>query len=698
MKKIVLLASLFVTLIVSAQQPYYTGVNLTKSGLDLKDELAVKTISAHTNPLSYTPGIWEASKITDVDPTNADNVLLIYGYNDSDGNYITDRTRSKSLNGGTDGSDWNREHTYANSLANPKLESTGKSGPPYAEAFNLRPSDVKMNSNRGNLKFAEGSGNAGTVSGGWYPGDEWKGDVARMMMYMYIRYGDQCKPTGVGVGNLVGPDDEMIDLFLEWNVEDPVSDFERQRNTYHDSNETYAQGNRNPFIDNAYFATRIWGGDAAIDSWGMYTSNDSEAPTVPTSVVLNNATTSTIEVSWSASTDNEAVTAYEIYVNGTLNGKTATTTYKITGLNSNTAYSITVLAKDIASNKSAQSTAANGTTLTDTSAPTIPTNVTITSQSGTSFKVNWTAATDDTAVTSYDVFVDGVLNGSTTTLSYDVTSLSVSTTYAVSVLAKDAANNKSAQTNTINATTTDGSAATNQIFFSEYIEGSGNNKAIEIANFTGQTVSLANYAVKLAANGQNFGTNTLTFTNETIANGDVFVIGNAQITICTSEVDISSNVTYFNGDDVLGLFKNDVLIDIIGKEGVRVNFGKNVTLKRKPTIISTNTVYNADEWIETSTDDCSDLGKHTISTASVNTSDFTSFKMYPNPVTGNTVHFKTVKDVEVTIYTVLGKLVKTTKITATKNNIDISTLSKGIYLLKLNTENQFITKKLVKNN
>ncbi len=53
----------------------------------------------------------------------------------------------------------------------------------------------------------------------------------------------------------------MIDLFLEWNAEDPVSDFERQRNTYHDSQQTYAQGNRNPFIDNAYLATRIWGGD-----------------------------------------------------------------------------------------------------------------------------------------------------------------------------------------------------------------------------------------------------------------------------------------------------------------------------------------------------------------------------------------------------------------------------------------------------
>ena len=104
---------------------------------------------------------------------------------------------------------------------------------------------------------------------------------------MYIRYGDRCKPNVVGIGSSSATPDDMIDLFLKWNVEDPVSDFERQRNTYHDSQQTYAQGNRNPFIDNAYLATRIWGGTAAEDSWGIYTSNDNQAPTVPTNVSLS---------------------------------------------------------------------------------------------------------------------------------------------------------------------------------------------------------------------------------------------------------------------------------------------------------------------------------------------------------------------------------------------------------------------------
>ncbi|WP_373943565.1 fibronectin type III domain-containing protein [Polaribacter sejongensis] len=128
-----------------------------------------------------------------------------------------------------------------------------------------------------------------------------------------------------------------------------------------------------------------------------------------------------MDATWSASTDNEAVTKYEVYANEDLNGETATTSYTLTNLNPNTTYAITVLAKDIANNGSAQSTAVNATTLTDNTPPTIPTNVTISNISGTSFKVNWNASTDDTAVTGYEVYLDGVFNGTTTNTNYTIT-------------------------------------------------------------------------------------------------------------------------------------------------------------------------------------------------------------------------------------------------------------------------------------
>jgi endonuclease I/chitodextrinase len=693
MKKKILLISLFLTFVVYAQEPYYSDVNLTAEGLALKENLASKTISAHTNFLDYTPGVWESSKITDVNPDNSSEVLLIYGYSASG---TTARTGDKNniCSSSCNNDAWNREHTYAKSLGNPNLGAMG----PGADAHHLRPSDVGYNSQRGSLKFADGTGTSGAVSNGWYPGDEWKGDIARMMMYMYIRYGDRCTPNGVGIGSTAGTPDDMIDLFLDWNAVDPVSDFERQRNTHHDSNQTFAQGNRNPFIDNAYLATRIWGGTPAEDSWGIYTSNDTEAPTVPANIALSNATTSTIGASWTASEDNEAVSKYEIYANGTLNAETAEINYTLTGLNSNTGYAITVLAKDLANNQSELSEAVNITTLTDITAPSAPTNVTISNETGTSFKVNWSAATDDTAVTDYDIFVNGTLNGTTTLISYSVSDLTISTTYSVTVLAKDSENNTSEESVAVNATTTDGSNAVVELFFSEYAEGGGYNKAIEIANLTDNVVNLSAYSVKRQSKGTWEAPLTLSGSIEV---SDVFVIinGFTEDQTLLTEKDLSTqNVTpmTFNGDDRVGLFKDDVLIDIIGDLDGTTSFAQDITLRRKYSVTSPTDTYIASEWDTFGKDILDDIGVY-ANTAGLNTSDFNTFKIYPNPTNGNKLYFNVTQDVKVTIYNVLGKLIQTENVDANSNNIDISTLSKGIYILKINSENQFITKKLIKN-
>ncbi|MDN3666581.1 endonuclease [Algibacter miyuki] len=373
---------LFITTISFAQltppqnlQSYYQDVDFSQTGMDLFNDLAIETAAKHTQYLTYTPGIWEASKITDQDPDNLNNVLLIYGYNDTDGNYVTDRTRSNMSSGGDSGTDWNREHTFPNSLASPKLESTGRDVPPYADAHNLRPSDVTMNSNRGNLKYITNIGTDGqlitttaaNISGSWYPGDEWKGDAARIIMYMYLRYGTQCKPSFVAIGETNTIDPNMINLLLEWNAQDPVSIVENQRNAYHgDANKTYGQGNRNPFIDNPYLATVIWGGQSAINRWGESQPTDTEAPTIPTNLVATNVTSTTVDLSWTPSTDDTGVTSYQIYVDGVyFLSSQSTTTITLTGLNPETTYSFAVLAADLANNKSDLSDAVNATTLED---------------------------------------------------------------------------------------------------------------------------------------------------------------------------------------------------------------------------------------------------------------------------------------------------------------------------------------------
>ena len=257
-----------ITLLISSsswtQQPYYNDVNLSLTGQDLYFELQNKIDQASS---TFTYGdVRDVLLISDEDTSNSNNVLLVYGYNDSDGNCTTDRSRDKNDFGGTSCL-WNREHVFARSLANPPMGNVDNSTTGIgADPHNIRSSDQQMNNNKGDKKFAAGSGTSGNVGGGnWYPGDEWKGDVARMVMYMYTRYGDRCLPSLSGVGTLQGGT-QMLQLFLQWNAEDPVTPYEDQRNNYFETE----YGNRNPFIDNPYLATIIWGGPVAEDRWNIF--------------------------------------------------------------------------------------------------------------------------------------------------------------------------------------------------------------------------------------------------------------------------------------------------------------------------------------------------------------------------------------------------------------------------------------------
>ncbi len=255
---------LWLTGFVNAQIPaYYNDVDLTKTGQDLKTELANKIIATHTTQVSYS-GLWNVYRQSDVSSSDPSKLYLIYGWeNGQDSDCHNDILRDTTDHGGSAAScEYNREHVFPKSLGNPDLGTSGAG----SDAHHVRPADVQVNGTRGNKKFISGSGHAGTVNGDfWYPGDEWKGDVARIIMYLYLRYDDQCLPDSVGVGNAVASDPHMIDLFLQWNAEDPPSPLEDQRNDA----VAQIQGNRNPFIDNPYLATLIWGGPQAQDRWNM---------------------------------------------------------------------------------------------------------------------------------------------------------------------------------------------------------------------------------------------------------------------------------------------------------------------------------------------------------------------------------------------------------------------------------------------
>ncbi len=290
MKKIFTILLLSVELVTFAQSgapanPYYNGFDWTQTGNTLKDALATKITSTHTKLLEYFEAE-NALQISDRDPSDPINVFLVYGFSSNictytnETNYGTfanwnehrkrhreaDQPATVAPNPPLTECVWNREHIYALSLGTPALVTSSPSA--GTDAHHIRTSDVDRNALRGNKKFASGSGNSGVVGSNWYPGDEWKGDVARMMMYMYLRYPTQCKPINVGTGSVVATDTDMIQLFLQWNAEDPVSQYEDLRNTYlGNASNAYGQGNRNPFIDNPYLATRIWGGQVAQNRW-----------------------------------------------------------------------------------------------------------------------------------------------------------------------------------------------------------------------------------------------------------------------------------------------------------------------------------------------------------------------------------------------------------------------------------------------
>jgi chitodextrinase len=198
-------------------------------------------------------------------------------------------------------------------------------------------------------------------------------------------------------------------------------------------------------------------GNVSSDSNTVTTKNgDIQAPSVPSSVKATATSYNAVNVTWKASTDNTAVTGYNILRDGVPVAKVgATTTYNDTGLAANTAYTYQVQAFDAAGNTSASSSKVSVTTqkVADSTPPTKATNLAATAASQTQVNLTWTAGTDNIGIVSYDVYRstgagDPAVVGSSTTTSFGDSNLSPNTTYAYYVVAKDASGNVSPPSDT----------------------------------------------------------------------------------------------------------------------------------------------------------------------------------------------------------------------------------------------------------
>lgn len=247
------------------------------------------------------------------------------------------------------------------------------------------------------------------------------------------------------------------------------------------------------------------------------------------------------------------------------------------------------------------------------------------------------------------------------------------------------------------------------LFFSEYSEGSSNNKYLEIYNPTDQTVDLSTYAIASVSNdptivGWHEFFNTFN-TGATIAPGETYVWANSgsdQTILNAVAIAGETGTAYFNGDDGYALAKGTsesyVILDIIGDFNGDPGNGwsvagvadatKDKTLVRKSSVTQGNNDFTASagtspedsEWIVYDQNTWTYIGTHTFSI--FNFADQT-IKVYPNPVSSSLNISGLNKTVQASVYDMTGRLYFQKEVT---NTLDVSSLKAGIYMVKIQNE------------
>ncbi len=560
---------------------YYTEVDFSLKGEALYEDLAILSISKHTGFLSYGQRHNYLYK-ADEDPNHPANVVLIYS------GESRDKREYESDSNSHEPHTFNTEHVYPQSM----LEGEAPN-----DLHVMRVADIDINIMRWNHPFTGGEGKYGLKGEAFFPGDEWRGDVARILMYMNLRYDEPFAPMG------------GLDLFLQWNAEDPVSAIEIQRNNIIEN----AQGNRNPFIDNPHLATRIWEGEEADNRWGGEAREaDSEAPSVPQNLSVEEVSFETVRLSWEASTDNVGIAKYNVQVDGEFYTAVSSISVTVEGLWPGETYAFTITAADSAGNTSAASDAVEGTTTPDNENPTVPQNLSVSYIGVTSATFSWEASTDNAGIQGYDIHINGDLYKTVSGTEYTVATFTGETDYTVTVAARDIYDNTSELSSPVDFTTltADANTAAGELIISEYFEGYSYNKAIEIGNPTGEAIDLSSYTLMKITNTETEWKSEYQLQG-TIAAGAVIVLAHAQASLSginnAADYSIDHQIITFNGNDPIGLFKDGQLIDMFGYVGGH-DFAKDTNMRRKAGIINPNTEFTEDEWEVYGPEDTEGLG------------------------------------------------------------------------------------------
>ena len=609
--------------------------------------------------------VWDWTKVTDRDwDLSPMTTAQLNSYNFDDNPYVRllyrsdNGTATASRHDATHGSVIDREHVWPKSLGN-----FGENAPAGTDLHHLILADSK-NNQAGHSNYPYGNvnpnnyvpiatymgdftGKRGTITYQgktftvYEPQDEDKGDIARAMFYMVARYSSHTSSSDpylklTNDGSLINSRTSstsnpgyggLLNTLLEWHELDPVSDYEIRRNNLIYNN---AQFNRNPFIDYPSWVNSIWGDQTPAnplsDDVREFGVSQSVAPTSlsvsPASISLYEGESETLSLNVAPLNANKSVT----WSSAKPSVATVSSSGQVTALSVGTA---TITATSTLDNS------VKGTTLiTVTTAPSI--NLTSISVSNYEQSVKFASAYDTTSmnITAYysdgsskDIKIDATIELPDTnqlgeqvlTISYKENNITKYTTYTVKVT------NNGVVIGEVTRLATD-------LFISEYIEGSSNNKYLEIYNGTGQSVDLSDYLLRLFSNG-NTNPNYNNQLSGTLPNNSTIVYkkSSANLTLPSGVTATDNTALDFNGDDAVALFKisTNAYVDIFGVIGTDPGTswtGGGVstldkTLVRKPSVYQGITVNPATfdpsvEWIQYPTDTATNLGSHSMTATS----------------------------------------------------------------------------------
>lgn len=374
LKKYLFVLSAFPILILSqAPAGYYSGTE-SLTGYALKSKLyeiiSTKTYNFHYDDLKTLYGQTDMDHHYDYDASNSTYLLDIYSNNPT-GTTAYHYTLNNIISGANaEGLGWNREHMMPQS-------SFYSAYPMYSDLFFVIPTDGRINQLRSDYPYGNVASASYTFTNGskqgtngipgstykeraYEPVDEFKGDVARSLLYYVVRYegklGSFRFSTNVDPTKDRNPLDGTserayekwyIDMLLSWHQQDPVSQREIERN-----NAVFnIQKNRNPFVDHPEWVNIIWN-----------QTQDNVAPSSPSSLALQRNSAYFVSLNWQASPESD-VLGYNIYQDGILVGTSKTNSFTVDHLTPETTYNFAVKSYDNAYLESPESNTMSITTL-----------------------------------------------------------------------------------------------------------------------------------------------------------------------------------------------------------------------------------------------------------------------------------------------------------------------------------------------